>query len=68
VEHARVLARACQVNEAAVLALDALSVARRYASVRVAQRIRALRRLLPAATPETAELDDQLTALYTEGR
>lgn len=68
VEHARVLARACQVDEAAVLALDALSVARRYASVRVAQRIRALRRLLPAATPETAELDDQLTALYTEGR
>jgi hypothetical protein len=68
VDHARVLAQAGQVDEATVLALDALGVGRRYGSVRVIQRIRALRNLLPSMTQETSELDDQLTALYTEGR
>lgn len=68
VDHARVLARTGHADEASSLALDALKVGRRYGSARVVHRIRAMRESLPATTRVTAELDDQLTALYVEGR
>ena len=66
VAHAEVLACAGMVGEGCTLALEALTVGRRYGSERITVRVRDFRTTLPARTAEAAELDEALAALYEQ--
>ncbi|WP_156899125.1 MULTISPECIES: hypothetical protein [Thermocrispum] len=54
------------MEQAGTLALEALAVGRRYRSERIILRVRGLRAALPQRTTATKELDESLTALFTE--
>lgn len=67
VDHAHAVAAGGHIGEACELAGHALAVGRRYRSERITRRVREFRSTLPGTTRETADLDDALADLYTEG-